>query len=111
MAERAGRRSQEEQRQRVAAMGNRQPFASRPYRGATAMTVVNVPAASAPAPEPKRRVVSTEALAGVKIGMSRADVLQALGEPSARFSISGDDGCVRRSDITCPTERPSRSGW
>lgn len=44
------------------------------------------------APPPEKRIVSSEALSSVHTGMSRAELLAALGEPSSRFSISTGDG-------------------
>lgn len=90
MAQRAGKRSAEEQAQRVAEMRRLMPSPRRtPAAGAG--NVVEIPAAVEPAPEPKRQVVSAGALAAIRIGISRADVLAALGEPSARYSITGGD--------------------
>lgn len=77
-------------------MRSRFPSRSGAFRSAPSVTVVNVPAATEPAPKPERRVITAEALAGIRVGMSRADVVAALGEPSSRFSMTGGDG-VRES--------------
>ena len=45
-----------------------------------------------PAPPEPISTITAAALASVKIGMSREDVLRSLGKPSSRFSVAGSDG-------------------
>ena len=116
LAERAGQRSAEEQAKRVAELRRTMPTQEdharriaelRGQRPTTSATVRlgsttarpnsikvgnSIPVTAATTPEPEKRIVSAEALAGIKIGVSRADVVTVLGEPSARYSMTGGDG-------------------
>jgi hypothetical protein len=47
-----------------------------------------------PTPPEPISAITAVALASVKIGMSREDVLRALGKPSSRFSIAGSGGAT-----------------
>ena len=95
-AERASKRSAEEQARRVAEMRRQQPsIPTRSGRGGVsraATAVVPIPQAARPSAPAEKRVVTADALAAIKIGMTRAEVLAALGEPSSRFSLTGGDG-------------------
>jgi len=58
-------------------------------------SIIEVPsAADGPPPAPPEPIsaITTAAVATVKIGMSREDVLRSLGKPTSRFSIAGSDG-------------------
>jgi hypothetical protein len=55
------------------------------------MTTLALPASDPEPPAPKR-TISREALAEVKPGLARQDVIDRLGEPNYRSSISGDEG-------------------
>lgn len=55
-------------------------------------SVVTVAPASAAQPAAPKRMVAAEAIAAITPGTGRDDVLARLGEPSARFSIAGDEG-------------------
>lgn len=107
LAERAGPRSAEEQAKCVAAMRSQMPTqedhgrriaqlrSQRASGGATGGSTPiqvgtngaggTVPAIAPAVPESRKQIVSPEALARIKIGASRADVLAVLGEPSALF--------------------------
>jgi hypothetical protein len=50
--------------------------------------------ADAPTPAELISTITASALASVKIGMSREDVLRVLGKPSSRFSIAGSGGAT-----------------
>jgi outer membrane protein assembly factor BamE (lipoprotein component of BamABCDE complex) len=69
------------------------PGSSR-LRGAqpNVVTVGSVPVPHAdPQPAPKR-IVPAATLAAIAVGATRDDVLTQLGEPNARFAITGDEG-------------------
>jgi len=58
-------------------------------------SIIEVPsAADGPPPAPPEAVstITASALASVKIGMPREDVLRSLGKPTSRFSVAGSDG-------------------
>ena len=58
-------------------------------------SIIEVPsAADGPPPAPPGPVstITASALASVKIGMPREDVLRSLGKPTSRFSVAGSDG-------------------
>jgi SmpA / OmlA family len=59
-------------------------------------SIIEVPPSAAggapPAPPEPISTITAAALASVKIGMSREDVLRSLGKPSSRFSVAGSDG-------------------
>jgi len=113
LQERAGKRSEEwlakkreenriDQAARSESLrrGVRQSSSSYRPRGAqpsmVAVESVPVPRAAEPEVQAKRRIVPAEALAAVTLGTTREDLLIRLGEPSARFAITGDEG-VRES--------------
>ena len=59
-------------------------------------SIIEVPLSAAggapPAPPEPISAITAAALASVKIGMSREDVLRSLGKPTSRFSVVGSDG-------------------
>ncbi len=93
LAQRATQRSEEDQARRVAAMRSQMPSAvSRVVRPVAGKPVSNAVLNVAPTAEPEKHIVTDEALASIEIGASRAEVLAALGEPSAKYSMAGGDG-------------------
>jgi hypothetical protein len=102
MAERAGKKSeewlaqkQEENRIQVAARSDALRKGIRPAgsRGSSQASVVAVEAMNAqPQPPARKQIISAEALATIALGATREDVVSRLGEPSAKYGITGDDG-------------------
>jgi hypothetical protein len=90
-AERATEKSKESLRQRIEAQ---HAAHARPSRGPQpTITVVHTAEASPPAnSEPTPAPITAEALASVKIGAARDDVLRALGKPASRMAIASADG-------------------
>lgn len=90
MAQRAGKKSAQDQAKRVAAMKSQMPRSGRTSVSRTVNTsaVLNM----RPTAEPEKHIVQPEALATIKAGASKAEVLAALGEPSAKYSIASGDG-------------------
>jgi hypothetical protein len=109
MAQRAGQKSASDQAKRVAAAKGQMPTqedharriaelkaqtaglrAGRP--GATLSSRSNAVLNMRTTAEPEKHIVQPEALATIKVGAPKADVLAALGEPSAKYSIASGDG-------------------
>lgn len=59
---------------------------------------VNVERAAERAAPARKRIVPADLLASVAPGTTREDLLSRLGEPSSRYSITGDEG-VRESFV------------
>ncbi len=91
MAERATEKSKESLRQSMEAQRSAQ---GRPSQGPqSTVTVVRTTEASRPAEsEPPPAPITAQALAGVKIGAAREDVLRMIGQPASRLAIAGSDG-------------------
>ncbi len=88
LAERATQRVEQRQAEKFSAFR-----ASTGRRGVqpNVVTVDSVPVSPAD-PVPPKHIVSAEAFAGVKVGAGREDVLARLGQPSARYAITDDEG-------------------
>jgi hypothetical protein len=97
LAERAGKRSDEEQAKKMEEFRNEHQIRPAGSRSSVRPTMVTVEAAP-PGPQApaKKTIVSADALAAVTPGATRQDVLSRLGEPSSRYSIDSGDG-VRES--------------
>jgi hypothetical protein len=88
IARELGGRSIYKLRAERAAQKVRQARGSHPTLTVVQTTEALRPAESEPPPAP----ITAEALAGVKIGAARDDVLRALGKPASRFAITSVDG-------------------
>jgi hypothetical protein len=108
MAQRATERSAEDQAKRVAVARSQMPTQAdharriaelkaqtaglRSGRGGVSTAGTNAVLNMKSTAEPEKHIVQPEALAGIKVGASKAEVIAALGEPSAKYSIAGGDG-------------------
>ena len=68
-------------------------------------SMMEVPAAVAPAPAQPSRKITSEELKGVATGMARAELIALLGEPFSRFAITSDTGT--RETLVYITEKDS----
>lgn len=88
MADRASKRIQEHQAEKMSAFR-----AAHSGHGAQPGMVTRSAVPVAPAqPPPPKHIVSANAVTAITVGTARDDVLNRLGEPSSRYSISDDDG-------------------
>jgi hypothetical protein len=108
MAQRATQKSTEDQAKRVGAMKTQMPTQAemarrvaelksqtaslRAARTGTTSSGRNAVLNVRPTAEPEKHIVQHEALATITVGAPKAEVLAALGEPSAKYSIAGGDG-------------------
>jgi len=99
MAERATKKVDSSRRTRQSQQHTATPGASASQVGRSSHSqqgsIIEVPsAADGPPPAPPEAVstITAWALASVKIGMPREDVLRSLGKPASRFSVAGSDG-------------------
>jgi hypothetical protein len=97
LAERAGKRSEEEQAKKMEEFRNEHQIRASGSRSPVRPSMVTVePATPGPQTPAKKTIVSVDALAAVSAGATRENVLSRLGEPSSRYSIDSGDG-VRES--------------
>jgi hypothetical protein len=101
MAERATKKVDSSRRTRPSEQHTATPGTSASHVGRSShsrqASVIEVPSvADGPPPTPPEPIsaITVSVLASVKIGMSREDLLRALGKPSSRFSIAGSGGAT-----------------
>lgn len=100
MAKRAGQRSQEwlakkqeENRVDQAARSEALRRGFRPIGSRVGQpSVVTMPNVDPPDPPAPKRTISADALSKILPGITRAEVLDQLGEPNGRYTISDDEG-------------------
>ncbi len=72
-------------------LGSNRPRSAYSRAGAQPTTIMVDPAGT-DAPRAPKRLIPAEAVAAIAVGASREDVVTKLGEPSARYAITDDDG-------------------